>query len=123
VCDASALVEYLLQTPFGLQVGTIIEAPDAEVHVPALCDVEVTAALRVVGDLEALQIYLDLPLRRHGHEPLLDRIVELSAGFSAYDATYVALCEGLDATLVTGDADLTSAAQRHLSLNVIGVTA
>ncbi len=44
-----------------------------------------------------------LRLRRHGHEPLLDRSWELRANLTAYDALYVALAERLGCRLLTGD--------------------
>jgi len=46
VTDASALVEYLLRTGYAPQVEAVLTAKDTDLHVPALCDVEVTAALR-----------------------------------------------------------------------------
>lgn len=129
--DASAFVEYLLQTPFGLQVATIVEDPLSELHAPALCDVEVCAALRRAAadermprgaTLERLDAYLDLPVWRHNHQALLRRILELQENFTAYDAIYVSLCEALSATLVTGDGGLTRAVRQTLPLNVIGVS-
>lgn len=69
-----------------------------------------------------LEIYAQLPVERHGHLSLVARILELRNNFSAYDGAYVALCENLGATLITGDDRLTRAARQHLSLNVIGVT-
>lgn len=86
--------------------------PEVDLNVPALCDVEVAAAIRraisrklvsVDRAAIALEDYLDLPLTRHGHQSLLTRILELRANFSAYDATYVALAERLGADLLTAD--------------------
>lgn len=97
-------------------------------HVPALCDVEVVAALRRArrtrriddGRLhEALGDYLALALTRHGHEPLLERILALRENFSAYDAAYVTLAEQLGAELLTADRPLARAARTHLRLTVI----
>lgn len=53
---------------------------------------------------EVVDDYVALPLRRHGHEALLTRVLELRENFSAYDATYVALAERLGADLLTADA-------------------
>jgi predicted nucleic acid-binding protein len=48
-------------------------------------------------------------------------MLALRDNFSAYDATYVALAERLDAILVTGDAPLARAVRAHLDLEVVGV--
>jgi predicted nucleic acid-binding protein len=98
----------------------VFEEPDSDINVPALCDLEVCAALRTLRATDALDLYLALPLRRHDHEPLARRVLELSEAMSVYEAVYVALAERLDAILITGDAGLTIAA-RTLDLNVIGV--
>lgn len=58
-----------------------------------------------------LEVLLMLPLRRHGAElatAALCAAVEL--GLSAYDGSYVALAESLDAPLVTADRRLADAA-------------
>lgn len=123
--DASALVEYVLGTDRSAPARVAITSPDADLHVPALCDVEVVAALRralLARSLterraqEALSDYQALPLTRHGHERFLDRALALRHNFSAYDAIYVALAGGLQAQLVTADAALERAAQRHVDL-------
>jgi len=104
-----------------------IARPDAELHTPALCDVEVASGLRralLGGRLEegrarlALRDMADLPLTRHGHQLLLARALELRHNFSAYDAIYVALAERLGATLVTADRPLASAVRSQLDLFV-----
>jgi predicted nucleic acid-binding protein len=119
VVDASAAVESLLRAPLAQALDPLLTHPDADLHVPALCDVEVVSVLRRVlrRDLcsagraeEALQDYLDLPLTRHGHVALLQRCLELRGALSAYDALYVALAEGLGADLVTGDRRLAQTA-------------
>ena len=103
--------------------------PETDVHVPALCDVEVTAALRrgIAEKLvslsraeEALEDYLDLPLTRHGHQSLLSRVLQLRSNFSAYDATYVALAESLGAELLTADMPLLRAVETHTKISVQG---
>lgn len=55
---------------------------------------------------EALENYLDLPLTRHGHEALLERVLALRENFTAYDGAYVALAELLGAPLLTADHSL-----------------
>lgn len=125
VADASALAEYLLRTARGTELDATLTMPQNDVHVPALCDIEIVAALRralVVKKLTpsrarlALAAYDDLPLTRHGHQALLPRILALRDNFSPYDATYVALAEALNAPLLTADAALRRAAARHVHL-------
>jgi predicted nucleic acid-binding protein len=50
-----------------------------------------------------------LPLRRAPHRPLLARCWELRSNLTIYDASYVALAEALDVTLLTGDGRLARA--------------
>lgn len=97
-------------------------------HVPALCDIEVIAGLqrarrknRVDDDRlnEALADYVSMPFTRHGHEALLERVLELRHNFTAYDAAYVTLAERLGAELVTADAPLARAVRRHLGLSIV----
>ena len=98
-----------------------------DLHTPALCDVEVAAALRrslltrrltARRAAEALDDYLDLPLLRHGHQPLLGRILQLRSNFSAYDAAYVALAEQLSGELLTADVGLARAVRSQLPLRL-----
>lgn len=112
MADASALVEFLFRTQRAESLDPALTHPDADLHVPALCDVEVVSALRgivrrgavtVQRAEDALKDYLDLPLTRHGHQALLHRCLELRDALPAYDAAYVALAEGLNAELVTAD--------------------
>lgn len=122
ITDASAIVEYLLGSDEGVAAAATIEDPAADLHVPALCDVEVAAALRglVMGGaieatraLEAVDDYADLPITRHGHLALLERVLELRHNFSAYDATYLALARSLGASLLTCDEPLARAVRAH----------
>ena len=95
-----------------------IEAPDESVHVPHLLDVEVTHALRrhaLRGRLssersaEVFADFADIKMTRYPHSSLLGRVWELRNNLTAYDATYVALAEALDAPLLTRDAKLARA--------------
>jgi len=56
-----------------------------------------------LADLDAI------PLRRAAHRPLLSRCWELRDNLTIYDASYVALAEALDVTLLTGDGLLANA--------------
>jgi predicted nucleic acid-binding protein len=105
-----------------------VQDGSVELHVPALCDIEVTAGLRRVllhrelsrerAD-DALLDYLDLPLTRHGHRSILGRILDLRSSFTAYDASYVALAESLDAALLTADGPLSRAVCSQTDLEVL----
>jgi predicted nucleic acid-binding protein len=50
---------------------------------------------------------------------LLGRILRLRENFSAYDASYVALADQLDALLLTADAALVRAVRTHPRLPVV----
>jgi predicted nucleic acid-binding protein len=129
VVDASALVDLLLRTSRASAFGQTLTHPEADLHVPALCDLEVVSAVRsgfrrdrlsVRRAEEALRDYLDLPLTRHGHQKLVHRCFQLRDVLSSYDAAYVALAEWLEADLVTADLRLARAAE---SLGVSCLTA
>jgi predicted nucleic acid-binding protein len=118
VLDASAILELLLGTPAGREAAGHLEDTAVGLHAPHLIDVEVAQVLRrYVRESQlsaedaraAIRDLRDLDLRRHAHEPLLDRVWELRHNFSAYDAVYVALAEVLDARLLTADRRLAHA--------------
>ena len=115
VVDASAITEFLLQTPLGTRVEARLFRDRNEFHAPHLLDVEVAQALRrmvragevlagradeALGDLAAFDI------RRHAHKDFLGRAWQLRDNLTAYDAMYVALAEALDAPVVTCDGPL-----------------
>ncbi len=117
VADASVLAEYLLGTAVGGEIAEMFHR-DPSLHVPHLAVVEVVSVLRGwvrAGHVTrsraeaALDDLSDLPAMRWPADPLLPRIWALRDNLSAYDATYVALAEALDATLVTADARLARA--------------
>ena len=85
---------------------------------PELVDLEVASVLRRQvhgGEVDirraalALADLAALPLRRAPHRPLLARCWELRDNLTVYDASYVALAEALDVTLLTGDGRLARA--------------
>ncbi|MGZ4242569.1 MAG: type II toxin-antitoxin system VapC family toxin [Actinomycetota bacterium] len=128
VADASALLELVLGGDRSRPFDDVIGSPETDLHVPALCDIEVAAGLRralgsrqisVGRASEALVDFCDLPLTRHGHQTLLPRILELRDNFTAYDAAYVALTEGLEAQLLTADQRLARTVRAHTDLVVL----
>lgn len=118
VLDASAVVDWLLQTPAGKKIETRIYRASESLHAPHLLDLEVTQVLRrlsregIISHLRAQQAIddlLDLRLTRYPHDVLLPRIWQLRQNLTAYDAAYVVLTEKLSATLITRDARLSAA--------------
>ena len=89
-------------------------------HAPHLIDPEVLHALRRLtqrgglGERRALGALTDfaaLPIVRHAHAPLHDRVWDLRERFTAYDASYVVLAELLEAEFVTTDSALARSAR------------
>jgi predicted nucleic acid-binding protein len=85
---------------------------------PAVMDIEVVSTWRGLsragrvpaGRAEvALADLAGMRLERAPHGPLMPRIWELRDNLGTYDAAYVALAEGMDTLLLTGDARLARA--------------
>jgi predicted nucleic acid-binding protein len=127
VVDASAAIDWLLQTAVGKQIENRIYSRGESLHAPHLLDLEVAQVLRRLvreaavsaprGD-RAIQDLLDLRVTRYPHFVFLPHIWRLRYNLSAHDATYVALTEKLGATLVTRDARLASASARGMSIEL-----
>lgn len=128
VLDASAAVDWLLQTPAGQRIESRIYAHNESLHAPHALDVEVTQVLRrlvrertVAADRadDAIRDLLDLRVTRYPHVVLLPRIWQLRHSLSAYDAAYVALAELLDAPLLTRDKRVASASGHSASVEAV----
>jgi predicted nucleic acid-binding protein len=112
VLDASVVVELLMASAAGALAMRRLVTANAVLHAPELLDVEVLHVMRRALSREqltsqraeqALKMLEFLPITRHAHGALRRRCWKLRANLSAYDATYVALAEGLGAVLMTRD--------------------
>lgn len=118
VLDASAAIDWLLQTAAGQRIEQRIYSQNESLHAPHLLDLEVGQVLRRLvreGAVsanradQAIEDLLDLRITRYPHFVLLPRIWQLRHNLSAYDAAYVALAEKLSARLFTRDGRLATA--------------
>jgi predicted nucleic acid-binding protein len=128
VLDASAAVDWLVQTAAAQRIESRIFSGKQSLHAPELLDLEVAQVLRRLvreGALSAsraeaaIQDLLGLRIVRYPHSVLLPRIWQLRHNLSAYDAAYVVLAEKLGATLLTRDARLASAAGHAATVEVV----
>ncbi len=129
VVDASAAVEYLLQTELGVRVAGVLER--GNVAAPELLDAEVLSVVRreVLSKRlkesrarEALTDLRDWGLERIGHRMLLDEAWSLRGRLTAYDALYVALARVRNAALVTADGPLSRAGGLGVTVHNVRLT-
>lgn len=127
VLDASAAVDWLLQTSAGQQIDKRIYARNESLHAAHLLDLEVVQVLRRLvreGTVsaqrvnQALQDLMDLRITRYPHVVLLPRIWQLRHNLSTYDAAYVVVAEMLGAPLLTRDRGLASASGHAASIEL-----
>lgn len=118
VLDASAAIDWLLQTPDGQRIEQRIYRRQETLHTVHLMDVEFAQVLRRLvreGTLtpkraeEAIEDLAALRITRYAPVLLLQRIWRLRQNLTAYDAAYVALAERLQAPLVTRDQRIAAA--------------
>jgi predicted nucleic acid-binding protein len=128
VLDASAAIDWLVQSAAAQRIESRIFSRNQSLHAPELLDLEVAQVLRRLvreGALSAaraeaaIEDLLDLRMTRYPHSVLLPRIWQLRHNLSAYDAAYVVLAEKLGATLLTRDARLASAAGHAATIEVV----
>lgn len=128
VLDASAALEMLLGAPLGTRITQRLFLDGESLHAPHLIDVEIAQVLRRLarrGEIDAtrteqvFQDLMDLPISRYPHLMLMPRIWALRKNATAYDATYLALAEALDAQLITCDAALATVPGQSRRVEVI----
>ncbi len=114
VIDASFLV-VALGDDAAEGAGARARLHGEDLAAPHLIDLEVTSVLRSAlraGRMtaqrarQALQDLADLDIERVAHTNLLARVWELRDNHTAYDASYIALAELLQAPLLTYDAKM-----------------
>ncbi len=127
VLDASAVVDWLLQTPAGQRIEQRIYARNDTLHTVHLLDVEFAQVLRRLvreGTLarkraaEAMEDLIAVRITRYAAVALLHRIWQLRQNLSAYDAAYVALAEELKAPLITRDQKIAAAPGHRATIEV-----
>jgi predicted nucleic acid-binding protein len=127
VLDASAAIDWLLQTTVGQEIEKRIFSRRESLHAPHLLDLEVAQVLRrLVREAsvsakradQAIDDLLSLRVTRYPHFFFLPHIWRLRHNLSAYDAAYVALTEKLGATLITRDARLATASAPGVSVEL-----
>ncbi len=94
---------------------------------PELLDLEVCSVVRkmvirkqisVAEATEALRDIRDSPVMRVAHRHLVNRVWELRDNITAYDASYVALAEVVDAPLITCDARMSRSSGHTATIEV-----
>ena len=126
VVDTSAVIAALTGRP---PPDELLErlGVDGDLSAPHLLDVEFLHALRrlVTGRrlgedraADARNDFADLAVTRYAHALVADRVWELRHGLTAYDATFVALAELLEAPLVTCDARVARASGHRATVEL-----
>ncbi|MEQ4721729.1 type II toxin-antitoxin system VapC family toxin [Nonomuraea sp. B19D2] len=125
VIDSSALVEVLAgDAPADELLARVAEN---RLHIPHLLDYEFRNAMRGLllgGKISEARaegariIKAGLPFTRHADNLTADRAWDLRANFNGYDATYVALAEALNCTLVTTDEKIYKVARKYIDVDL-----
>jgi predicted nucleic acid-binding protein len=127
VLDASAAIDWLLQTPAGERIENRIYSKQESLHCPHVLDLEVAQVLRRLTRVtvisphraqEAIHDLLDMRITRYPHFVFLPTIWQHRHNLSAYDSAYVVLARELKATLITRDVRLAAAIGRTADVEV-----
>jgi len=131
VADASAIVALLTDHgPDGQWAAEIIW--DADLYAPTILPFECANIFRrhelaeIVSADQAAQAHADLvelPIDLWPYETVADRVWELRANLTSYDAAYVAVAEATSATLVTLDRRIARAAGARCAIETRLATA
>ena len=129
VIDASVLANAVGDDGGDGEIARDYLTAAGDVSAPDLVDVETVAVLRKRWLAEAItarrfraaiEDLLMLPIARFPVAPLMIRAYELRANVTAYDASYIALAEGLACPLVTADTRLARAPGIRCAVQVLG---
>lgn len=113
VADASVIVDALIRRGSRGDWAAEAIAASSGLVAPHVVDVEVLSAIRRLASRNvvsaedgqrAVRSFANLRIRRFPVTEFLDRLWDLRAALSPYDAAYVALAEALDLRLLTTDA-------------------
>lgn len=128
VVDSSAILDLVTDGPAAAAVSNRLGGLGGVLYAPAIIDLEVLHVIRrwvLVGELAlhkaetAIEFYGKIEILRFAHDPLIRRIWQLRDNFTAYDAAYVALAEGMRVPLITLDARLAKAAPPTIRVELI----
>lgn len=126
VVDTSALIAALAGMPDVSNLRSRLGS-DGDLHAPHLVDVEFQHALRRLVTTRAIsqeraagvrQDFADLAIMRYPHMALADRMWELRANVTAYDAAFVVLAETLDVPLITCDGRLSRSSGHRATIEL-----
>ena len=119
IIDASAMVDYLVQSALTPTISARVEA--FEVHVPAHFDAEVLWALGRLHRANALtegeveqrvELTATAPFRRHLLAGLLPGAWRLNHNIRLVDALYVELASQIEAPIISTDPGLAAASSK-----------
>ncbi len=128
VVDASVLANALADDQLDGEVARDRLLRAGDLAAPDLVDVETVSVLRrrwLAGHLTARRFSAavddleDLDLTRFPTLALMRRAYELRSNVTTYDATYIALAEQLDCTLLTADTRLARAPGVRCPIDVV----
>lgn len=128
VVDASVLAAFYIADDPRREAVVARLAAGESLLAPAHLDAEVVSALRGLAQRiarleravpDALRHLAWFPIRRMPLVPLLERMWELRADVTRYDAAYVALAEQLGALVITCDGKLAAASGPRCEIELI----